>query len=54
MTKDEAIKAYSEKFGGFPDFLFMGAADSEVVSAVKKALKTGEEIDAPGDPGDLF
>lgn len=54
MTKNEAIQAYSDKFGGFPYFLFMGAADSDVVEAVEQALKTGKEIEAPGDEGDLF
>ena len=47
MSVDEAISAYTEKFGGFPTFLFMGAEDEEIVKAVKKALKTGEEIEAP-------
>ena len=49
MSRSEAIKKYSEKFGGFPYFLFMGAEDSEVVSAVEQALKTGKEISPPED-----
>lgn len=54
MTKEQAIKAYSDKFGGFPYFLFMGAEDGEIVAAVEQALKTGKEIEAPGDVEDLF
>lgn len=49
MTKNEAIQAYSDKFGGFPYFLFMGAADDEVVAAVEDSLQTGKEIEPPDD-----
>lgn len=51
MTAQEAIKAYSERFGGFPYFLFLSAPDECVVEAVEVALQTGEEIKAehPGD-----
>ena len=45
MTREEAIKAYTEKFGGFPYFLMMGTSDEAVITAVKKALKSGEEIE---------
>lgn len=44
MTREEAIAAYTEKFGGFPHFLMMGTSDEAVITAVKKALKSGEEI----------
>ena len=44
MTKDEAIKAYSDKFGGFPYFQTMGMPDAEIVKKVKKALDSGVEI----------
>lgn len=44
MTRDEAIKAYTDKFGGFPYFLMMGAPDNVVVEAVEKSLQTEQEI----------
>lgn len=44
MTREEAIQEYSNKFGGFPYFLTMGMPDEELVLAVEKSLKTGEEI----------
>lgn len=47
MTAQEARNAYIARFGGFPEFLFMGAADAEIVSAVKKAIEAGKEIEAP-------
>lgn len=45
MTREEAIEAYTDKFGGFPYFLMMGASDEAVITAVEKALKSGEEIE---------
>lgn len=48
MTANEAIEAYTERFGGFPYFLFMGATDEKIVKAVELALKTGKEIVAEG------
>ena len=45
MTREEAIKAYTEKFGGVPYFLMMGAPDEAITAAVEKALKSGEEIE---------
>ena len=45
MTRDEAIKAYTNKFGGFPYFLMMGAPDNAIVEAVEKSLKTEQEIE---------
>ena len=44
MNANEALEAYTEKFGGFPYFLFMGATDEQIVKAVEMALKTGKEI----------
>lgn len=49
MTRDEAIKEYTERFGGFPYFLFMGADDRCVVWKVQRALRTGEEIESESD-----
>ena len=44
MTREEAIKAYGDKFGGFPYFLMMGVPDEVVLAAVEKSLRTGEGI----------
>ena len=53
MTREEAIEAYSKKFGGFPYFLFMGCAnDKYLISAVEEALKTGKEIEPEMDDVD--
>ena len=49
MTASEAIDLYTKKFGGFPMFLFMGAEDREIITAVEKSLKDGKEIEAPDD-----
>lgn len=35
MTREEAIEAYTEKFGGFPYFLMMGASDTAIITAVE-------------------
>ena len=45
MSTNEAIKKYTEKFGGFPYYSLMGASDEYIIELVKKALETGEEID---------
>lgn len=45
MTRDKAIEAYTEKFGGWPHFLMMGVSDGYVVERVEEALKTGKEIE---------
>lgn len=45
-TEDDAINAYSERFGGFPYYLFMGAEEDYIVSEVVKALETDREIEA--------
>ena len=44
MTRDEAIKKYTDKFGGFPYFLTMGMSDEELITTIEESLKTGEEI----------
>lgn len=44
MTRNEAIQAYIDKFGGFPYFLMMGASDEHVIEQVQKSLKSGQEI----------
>lgn len=49
MTREQAIKEYTERFGGFPNFLFLGAKDEYVVWKVQRALRTGEEIESESD-----
>ena len=49
MTREEAIKAYEDKFGGFPYFLMMGTPDEVIIAAVEKSLRTGEEIEPEED-----
>ena len=44
MTRNEAIKAYIKKFGGFPCALFADASDELLIDAIIYALKTGKEI----------
>lgn len=44
-TRDEAIDAYIDKFGGFPYFLFMGAAEQTVIDAVVTALELDRKIE---------
>ena len=43
-TKEELISEYVKQFGGFPYFLFMGAEDNVIISAIEKALKENKEI----------
>ena len=44
-TEDDAINAYTEHFGGFPYYLFMGAEEDVIIDAVVKALETDREIE---------
>ena len=48
-TKEELIREYVNKFGGFPYFLFMGADDKIIISAIEKALKENKEISSDDD-----
>ena len=45
-TEDDAISAYTERFGGFPYFIFMGAEEDVIIDAVVNALETDREIEA--------
>ena len=45
-TEKDAINAYTERFGGFPYFLFMGAEEDYIISEVVKALGLDREIEA--------
>lgn len=48
-TKDEAIDAYIDKFGGFPNYLFMGAEEDVIIDTVIKALETDKMIEPKND-----
>lgn len=45
-TREDAVKAYEEMFGGFPEYLLMGASDDYVIWQVRRALRLGREITA--------
>lgn len=44
-TKDDAIAAYAEHFGGFPYYLFMAADGDVIIDDVVKALELDREIE---------
>ena len=44
-TKDDAIAAYAEHFGGFPYYLFMAADDDVIIDEAVKALELDREIE---------
>lgn len=48
-TKEQAINAYEKRFGGWPSFLMMGATDRRIIFEVRRALRTGKEIEATAD-----
>lgn len=52
MTVEEAIKEYTERFGGFPTHLMLGAEDRYLIWQVQRALRTGDEIEPPTDEDD--
>ena len=45
-TEDDAINAYTERFGGFPYYLFMGANEDYIIDEVVKALETDRMIES--------
>ena len=47
VTKEEVIAKYIEMFGGYPEFLLMGASDEEIIEALLPCIKSGEEYEAP-------
>lgn len=49
-TREQAERAYADRFGGFPSYLLMGAPDERVVGEVRHALRTGRAIRA-AEPG---
>ena len=48
-TKSEAIDAYTDHFGGFPYYLFMGADDDVIIDEVVKSLELDREITRDDD-----
>ena len=48
-TEDDAINAYTERFGGFPYYLFMGAEEDVIIDDVVKALETDRMIEPEND-----
>lgn len=52
ITVEEAIELYSNKFGGYPSFLMMGAKDEYVINTIIKAIESGKEIVAEHDDKD--
>ena len=48
-TEEDAINAYTERFGGFPYYLFMGAEEDVIIDAVVKALELDRMIEVEDD-----
>lgn len=44
MTREEAIRAYTDQFGGFPFMSTRGLPDKVVVELVQKALEENREM----------
>jgi hypothetical protein len=44
MTLEEAIQAYTERWGGYPAFLMMGMSDEEAAKKLQEAVESDEEI----------
>ena len=44
-NEKDAISAYTERFGGFPYYLFMGAEEDLIIDEVVKALELDREIE---------
>ncbi len=45
MTLQEAVDAYKERFGFFPNYMFLGAPDDYVIWEIRRALRRGIPID---------
>lgn len=54
MTRQEAVKAYTDRFGGFPFMSTRGLPDDMVVELVKKALEENKEISFDFDEDSNF
>ena len=53
MSVEEVKAAYIEKFGGYPEFLLMGADDETIIEKLSRCLETGEELE-PDDPNAYY
>ena len=51
MTAKEVIEKYTEIFGGWPAFMFMGASDEEIVRELQPCVEQRKEYDG-GEDGD--
>ena len=49
MTVEEVIKAYEERFGGYPAFLLMGADDAVIIEKLSRCLEEDEELEPDDD-----
>ena len=48
-TKEDAINAYIDRFGGFPNFIFIVSPDDFVIDEVVKALELDRMIEVEDD-----
>lgn len=46
MTYEEAIKIYTDKWGGIPYFLMMGMSEQEITKMLEEAIKSDKEIES--------
>ena len=49
MNVEEVKAKYIEMFGGYPEFLLMGADDETIVEKLTRCIETGKELE-PDDP----
>ena len=45
MTKGEAVKAYTERFGNYPYMNMRGRPDAIIIKLIEEALESGKEIE---------
>lgn len=45
MTYEEAVKAYTDKWGGIPYFLMMSMPQEEAARMLEQAVESGKEIE---------
>ena len=49
MPVEEVKAKYIEMFGGYPEFLLMGADDDEIVRLLSECIESGNELEPPED-----
>lgn len=52
MGVEEVKQAYIDMFGGYPEFLLMGAEDDEIIEKLTECLRTGKELEPPDPDAD--